>query len=376
MRLQSKRKWLPSKNALRVDGKAMQSQYADGVAKSDRAWAEACVFCQSTTCSLCTVCFLKCDGNVIGSHKAQDCKYRAFVSKGGSRKSEMEQNAMYDGSCPICCTDEMYDRKSLPRSVMHSPLGCRLRTAGRVPVMQCRMSRRGMLTKMRSAKPKKTSFKPYWHDQKLKAKYTAAKGGGRGRGSPFGGGLRGRGRGRGRGVAKGHPARVNAAAAGAQDDDDEGVDARQQLNKNKATKKEKAAQQAEKQQQLEAADAESGDGAVDDDDAIVGTAAGTKPKGKRKRRGAKKRGKKKDVGTVQIGSAQVAVHGQSAPGTIDEFIQPHDVEEEGPHLSLHYLKLVDALGKLQCNRANSSVSVQPETRSGAKARPMPTPSSF
>ena len=45
--------------------------------------------------------------------------------------------------------------------------------------------------------------------------------------------------------------------------------------------------------------------------------------------------------------------------------------------SLYYLKLVDALGKLQRTRANSPVSVQNESRSdGSSVRPMPTPSSF
>ena len=55
---------------------------------------------------------------------AENCKYLHTVKENGKRLSEIEQNALYDGSCPICCTDEMYELKSLLRSVMHSPLGC------------------------------------------------------------------------------------------------------------------------------------------------------------------------------------------------------------------------------------------------------------
>ena len=107
-----------------MKAQAVQRQFKEGAAKSDAAYAEPCVFCQSTTCSLCTVCFLKCDGKVAGGHMAENCKYLHTVKENGKRLSEIEQNALYDGSCPICCTDEMYELKSLLRSVMHSPLGC------------------------------------------------------------------------------------------------------------------------------------------------------------------------------------------------------------------------------------------------------------
>ena len=77
-----------------------------------------------------------------------------------------------------------------------------------------------------------------------------------------------------------------------------------------------------------------------------------------------------DIASVHVGSAAAAA------GTIDEIIEPHDVEE-GPPLSLHYLKLVDALGVLQRNRAKSSASVQGQQESDeGSVRPMPTPSSF
>ena len=98
-----------------------------------------------------------------------------------------------------------------------------------------------MQTKMWSDKPKKASFKPFWHDQKLKAKFSTkyeAKGGARGRGNPYGGSLRGRGRGRGKGrgaAMTGYSARLNTAVTEAPDNynDEEALDARQQINKNK-----------------------------------------------------------------------------------------------------------------------------------------------
>ena len=81
------------------------------------------MFCKSTTCSLCTICFLKCDSSVAGGHKAENCHYLKSIKAGGKRMSEIDQNALYEGTCPICCTDEMYDRKLQPNSVKHSPLG-------------------------------------------------------------------------------------------------------------------------------------------------------------------------------------------------------------------------------------------------------------
>ena len=50
------------------------------------------------------------------------------------------------------------------------------------------------------------------------------------------------------------------------------------------------------------------------------------------------------------------------------------LEDEGPTLSLHYLKLVDALGVLQ--RKRNSASVQAQQGSDDDVRPIPTPSSF
>ena len=186
-------------HSLGLKGEVIKSQHAQDGAKCDKLWSEVCVLCGDTDCALCTVCFLKCDSkNCNGGQTSKDCKYRKVFKNGGWRQDEMQQNSLYEGSCPICCTDEMYNCKSLPRSLIHSPLGCRLRTGNKVPNMHCRMTVKGMMTRLRSDKPKKTSFKPFWHDLKLKAKYTGTKGAGRGRGNPYAarGALRGRGRSR------------------------------------------------------------------------------------------------------------------------------------------------------------------------------------
>ena len=101
------------------------------------------------------------------------------------------------------------------------------------------------------------------------------------------------------------------------------------------------------------------------------------PARRRKRKTRKRRGKKnrkgEKKGRVDVNSARVGT-AAAAPGTIDACMaEPHD-EEEGPPLSLHYLKLVDALGVLQ--RKRNSASVQAQQGSDDDVRPMPTPSSF
>ena len=62
---------------------------------------------------------------VIRPTSAITCALREKKVASGMQ-TEVEQNNLYEGSCPYCYTDEMYDAKSVPRSVMHSPLGCRL----------------------------------------------------------------------------------------------------------------------------------------------------------------------------------------------------------------------------------------------------------
>ena len=261
----------------------VQKKFGAAVQQNSRAYAEQCVFCGSTDCSLCTVCFLKCDGKVNGSHTAENCHYLNRKGDGGQRQTEIQQNALYDGTCPYCFTDEMFDAKSVPPSVKHSPLGCRLRTSGRAPNMQCRMTMRGMQTSWRSDKPKKASFKSRWHDKKLKQRYGtkgngpkgAVKGAGRGRGNPYGSSLRGRARGGLKGRGSGRGAATAAAAQAADGEDTDGLDSQQGSGK----KKPKA---AKKKKKKEAAVA-------------VAAAGEEKKKKKRKRRGKNNRnGKKKD----------------------------------------------------------------------------------
>lgn len=291
----------------------VQRKFGAAAKQNSQAHAEQCVFCKSTDCTLCTVCFLKCDGKgVVGSHTAENCRYLKKKGDGnGQRGTPAEQNALYDGTCPYCYTDELFDAQTVPSTVKHSPLGCRLRTSGRAPAMECRMTVRGMSTSWRSDKPKKTSFKSRWHDKKLKDRYGTkgkgnpgvVKGEGRGRGNPW---QPSRLRGRGRGGLKGRGSGRVAAAAVAQVADEPADEPDTQPGSPKETKAAKQKKAAE----------------------IAAAAAGKEKKKKtRKRRGAKNRkGEKKDV---DVNSARVGT-AAAEPGTIDACMaEPHD-EEEGP----------------------------------------------
>ena len=68
----------------------VQKKFGAAVQQNSRAYAEQCVFCGSTDCSLCTVCFLKCDGKVNGSHTAENCHY-LHTKKG--RRPEADRDA-------------------------------------------------------------------------------------------------------------------------------------------------------------------------------------------------------------------------------------------------------------------------------------------